>query len=156
MKKQTVALGGIWDIRSLDGEYTLTGKVPGSLMEELENIGAFNGGDIFYRDNNRKAVFLADRDFEYSRTFRVPDSWLPDQDKSPVFLEADGLDTLAEIRINGKFAGRAMNMHRRYRIPVSSFLKGEKTVSQFFSLIPWIILGRNAAGDFSGKAEIME
>ncbi len=140
MKKQTVDLGGIWDIHSLDGEYTLTGKVPGSLMEELENIGAFNGGDIFYRDNNRKAISMADRDFEYSRTFTVPDGWFPDQDKSPVFLEADGLDTLAEIRINGKFAARAMNMHRRYRIPVSSFLKGgENSISiLFFNTLDYI------------------
>jgi hypothetical protein len=41
---RTIDLGGEWDIDSLDGEYSLKGRIPGTLFEHLEAISTLAAG----------------------------------------------------------------------------------------------------------------
>ena len=61
-------------------------------------------------------------------------------------LVFEGLDTLAEIRINGKAAARTDNMHRTWRIPVKELLvPGENRIAvTFFPALDYI---EKAAGE---------
>ena len=98
---QTLSLHGAWDIHSTDGTFKLKGEAPTSFFYELEKSGYWGEHDVFYRENNRQCVELAKRDILFTKTLPLAADFL----KSPhrrVFLEADGLDTLTDISINGK------------------------------------------------------
>jgi beta-mannosidase len=131
-----IDLGGEWDIDSLDGEYSLKGRVPGTLFEHLETRGDFGPGGISYRENNRRCAPIAERDFRYSRGFEIDGDSLPGAGR-PVFLEADGLDTLATLILNGVEIGKAENMHRRWRFDAGKALrKGANRIEIRFANAP--------------------
>ncbi|MBB6479730.1 beta-mannosidase [Spirochaeta isovalerica] len=127
MHKQS--LNGLWKITSQDGQYSLTSEVPGSLFYALEEDGQLGEG-LFYRENNRKALQIADRDFLWERTFTLSGDFLKSEQ---IHLVAEGLDTLGEISINGKHVASTDNMHRTWRFNVASCLKqGENRISILF------------------------
>lgn len=129
---RTIDLCGEWKIASLDGKFSLAGTVPGSFFYDLEKSGYWGKHDVFYRENNQKCVEIANRDFVYSKRFFVPDDFFARDNR--IFLEAEGLDTIAEIRINGKIAARTENMFRRYRFEVRNYLMpGENDIAIFFA-----------------------
>ncbi len=129
-----IDLGGEWDIRSADGKYTMKGTVPGTVFQYLEEQGEFGQEGIFYRENNRRCVESARRDFTFSRHFSFDGD--PNDERTGVrtFLEADGLDTLATITINGRTIGETRNMHRRYRFDVrDALVAGDNTIGIRFA-----------------------
>ena len=123
-------LNGNWNITSDDGLYNLTSDVPGSLFYALEQRGDFGDEGLIFRENNKEAVKIADRDFTWSRDFQVEEDFL----NSPhLFLEADGLDTIAEISINGREIGYSDNMHRTWKFNIADVLKpGGNTIKILF------------------------
>ncbi|MDA3812015.1 MAG: glycoside hydrolase family 2 protein [Spirochaetaceae bacterium] len=123
-------LQGQWNIDSKDGQYKLTGDVPGSLFYTLEQRGDFGEEGLFYRENNNVCLDIADRDFVYSREFTVEDSLL---NSDFVFLEAEGLDTLTDIIINGKKIAETDNMHRTWRFNITrDLIPGKNTIAILF------------------------
>jgi len=127
---ETLNLHGKWNITSKDGQYKLTGDVPGSLFYALEQRGDFGKEGLFYRENNRVCLEIADRDFSYSRDFTVSDSLLK---SDYVFLEAEGLDTLTDIIINGRKIAETDNMHRTWRFNIADALSsGKNTIEITF------------------------
>lgn len=127
---QILDLNGSWNITSADELYNLTSEVPGSLFYALEQRGEFGEEGLIYRENNKAALEIADRDFTWFRDFQVDESLL----KSPhIFLEADGLDTISEISINGKEIARTDNMHRTWKFRLTDVLKpGKNTIKILF------------------------
>ncbi len=75
--------------------------------------------DPFWRDNENEILKLMENDYLYSRSFII-DTELLNYDK--VFLVCEGLDTIAEVTINGKPAGYADNMHRTWEYSIKSML----------------------------------
>lgn len=112
-------LNGKWQIQSDDKKYKLTGDVPGSLFYALEQRGDFGKEGIFYKENNRKSLDIANRDFSYSREFNINSDF---PGSGNIFLEAEGLDTLAHIYINGKKIAETDNMHRTWRFNIAKEL----------------------------------
>lgn len=131
----TIDLSGTWRINDSQGEYFLNGCVPGSVLFEMEKAGYLGKKGAFFRYNNRKAPAIMDRDFTYSRKFKVDDDFFAGRIKgrSLFCLEADGIDTLAEIRVNGTPVGKAFNMHRTWRFDLKDLLKiGENSIEIVF------------------------
>ena len=123
-------LHGTWNIKSIDGKYNLKGEVPGSLFYTLEQQGEFGEEGLFYRENNRVCLDIADRDFSYSRNFEVDETLLQSEH---VYLEAEGLDTLTDIIINGNKIAETDNMHRTWRFNIASNLTvGNNTIEIVF------------------------
>jgi beta-mannosidase len=116
-------LGGTWQVHSSDSRYKFEQTVPGSVFQTLEESGAYGEHNVFYRDNNRQCLEMADRDFVFDREFTMDQSMLA-MDK--VYLEADGLDTLTTISLNGTLLAKTENMHRTYRFEMKSLLKEGK------------------------------
>ncbi len=119
----TIDLGGTWRVESSCGTWRFDMNVPGSIFAELEKHGAFGPEGAFWRENNRLCQDMAERDFTLTRFIELPPDFPLDERRDSLWLECDGLDTLAEIRINGALAGKADNMHRAWRYPAGSFLK---------------------------------
>lgn len=117
------SLAGKWKIRSTDGKFDLEASMPGSFFQALEESGYWGEHDVFYRENNRQCVELADRDFVFEREFTFEQNIAPEQ---RVMLEADGLDTLASLYLNDQLVARTDNMHRRYAFDVGALLKNGK------------------------------
>ncbi len=125
-----ISLNGIWHVRSEEGQYEFDQSVPGSVFQSLEELGVYGEGDVFYRENNRLCLGLAERNFLFSRTF-VAGADLLDSDR--ILLEADGLDTLTIISVNGREAGRTNNMHRPWLIDIKPFVReGENRIEILF------------------------
>ncbi|MBI4977193.1 MAG: glycoside hydrolase family 2 protein [Spirochaetes bacterium] len=117
-----IDLHGTWDFHSADNIYKGSLPVPGTVFQALEKQGVFGKGGIFHREENRKCPDIAHRDFIFERSVTIPAGFLTGNNRR-VFLECDGLDTLATIFVNGKKAGYADNMHVGWRFDVTTFLK---------------------------------
>jgi len=129
MKK--LNLNGAWTLDIPDSGFgSVPARVPGSVYHDL--LTAELIPDPFYRDNENDALKLMEHDFVYSRTFEVGGEMLSGD---AVLLHCDGLDTIAEIFINDKKAGRADNMHRTWEFDVKALLKeGENSITvRFYS-----------------------
>jgi len=62
---QKINLNGLWKVKG--GEYSATGKIPGSVYSILLNNGLME--DPFYRDNEIKALEIMDNDFTFTKKF---------------------------------------------------------------------------------------
>ena len=128
MKKQT--LNGRWTLNIPGSAFPETGAtVPGSVYHDLLTAGLIP--DPFYGDNENEALKIMEYDFIYSRDYEVPADLLK---SDAVLLRCHGLDTLAEIEINGKAVGRADNMHRTWEFDVKTLLReGENSIRIVFA-----------------------
>ena len=117
-------LTGDWQLRQSDSETWLSARVPGGAHTDLMAAGLIP--DPFVADNEKRVMWVAESDWVYRRTFAVDADVLAEED---VTLVCDGLDTLAEVALNGELLGATDNMFRQYRWDVKSLLhEGENEV----------------------------
>lgn len=150
MKK--LSLNGQWllDVIGWD-RHAVPATVPGSVYNDLLTAGEIP--DPFYRDNEVEDLRLMDYDFAYTRTFDTSAELLAcDQ----VLLRAEGLDTLATVEINGRFAGSAFNMHRTWEFDVKPLLKaGENTIKVTLASPTRYIKEANEKSFLDGSSDAM-
>lgn len=127
---KTLSLNGSWTLEIPGSAFgSIPATVPGSVYHDLLTAGKIP--DPFYRDNETEALKLMENNFHYSRSFFVEDGLL---DSDAVLLHCDGLDTIAEILVNGQIAGSANNMHRVWEFDVKRLLHpGENTIAVHFA-----------------------
>ena len=118
--KQSQILNGIWLLQTEEGECIET-KVPGSVCAAFLSAGKLE--DPYWRDNEKKILPVMEKDYWFTRTFSVDEQVLSMQEK---LLRFEGIDTIAEIYLNGALVGRTENMHRCYEFPVTDMLKQGK------------------------------
>lgn len=127
-----IDLCGAWHLTCYDspiGKIDLEGQVPGCVHTDLiENKIIEN---IFYRDNHKSIQWIENRDFTYTKTFFVDDV------RDGAHLEFDGLDTYADIYLNGTKLGEVDDMFIPYEFCVDGILReGENKLEvRFFSPI---------------------
>ena len=89
--------------------------------------------DPFYRDNESKVQWVSEAEWEYHRTITADQSLLKHKHIDLVF---EGLNTLADVSVNGKQILHADNMFREWRVDIKSYLKqGTNTLSIVFHRI---------------------
>ena len=108
-----------WEMSILGEGTRYNASVPGSVYNDLINAGRLE--DPYYRDNELNALEMMKHDFEYKGTFDMDPEAL--NAASEVLLRFNGLDTLADITLNGELLGSANNMHRIWEYPVKALLK---------------------------------
>ena len=101
-------------------------RVPGSVYGDLIACGRLE--DPYWRDNEIKALAVMENDFIYRCDFEAPDNEGADR----LLLRFECLDTLAEIRLNGKPVGNAENMHRIYEFDVTGLLEKKNCLEILF------------------------
>ncbi|MDR2631402.1 MAG: glycoside hydrolase family 2 protein, partial [Spirochaetaceae bacterium] len=110
-----------WKMKKIGETESLNAKVPGSVYNDLLLNKKME--DPFWRDNEDTALAIMENDFEYVTSFTPSPELLG---CSRVLLRCEGLDTLADLYLNGKILGKADNMHRTWEYEVKGRLTGGK------------------------------
>jgi beta-mannosidase len=108
-----------WRFRDCSGSAWLPGTVPGCVHTDLFRVKAIP--DPLQGTNEAALQWIDGRDWEYSAEFRVDPALLAE---GVVDLVADGLDTIATVRLNGTVVARAENMFIGHRWSVKRLLRG--------------------------------
>ena len=123
---QTYTLNGTWQLsaghRSLE---SVDMQIPGTVLSGLLAAGKIK--DPFYRTNEDATRALFWKDYVFTRTFDVDEELLAQQH---IVLVCEGLDTLAEISINGTFLAKTDNMHRTWKFQAKKLLHPGKNEIQ--------------------------
>ncbi len=115
---QRIDLNGIWSLRYCDpGEGERLGwpegagdkefvaaRVPGDVHVDLSEAGVI--GEPLYGSNAQDCAWMEGKDWWYAREFEVPSSSLSER----VELHFAGLDTTADVWVNGRHVGAHDNM----------------------------------------------
>jgi beta-mannosidase len=148
MFKQT--LSGPWQFRQTDSKEWLPATVPGGVHTDLLALGRIP--DPFVADNEKKVQWVAETDWEYRRTFSAEKVLTREEHQ---FLVCDGLDTLAEVSLNGKLLGKTDNMYRRWTWEVGGLLKaGENELKILFRAPLTYIKAKQAEKPLMGGGDI--
>ncbi len=135
-------LNGGWQVSQAGKDDWIPATVPGGVYTDLLAAGKIP--DPFYRDNEKSVQWVGDSDWIYRRIFDVPGDVLK---KDRILLRCEGLDTLAEIKINNKDAGSADNMFRLWEFDVKLLLHaGENTIEILFKS-PAVYMKQRDASD---------
>lgn len=93
-------------------------KVPGCIHSDLMSNKLIP--DPYFRDNEKKVQWIEDEDWEYRTDFDVSPDVLG---KKEVQLTFEGLDTYADIYLNGLLLLNADNMYRNWTVDCKKLLK---------------------------------
>ena len=133
-------LTGSWIMTDLDSGRSLAASVPGTVTATLLEHQVIP--DPYWRENESIVQPAFKVDYEFSREFDLePGTLAHDQ----VLLHCDGLDTLAELAINGAVAGRADNMHRTWVFDVKPLLRAGRNRISVTLRSPTRYLGEHPA-----------
>ena len=106
-------------------------SVPGTVHTDLLNAGLID--EPFYSDNEKRLEWICEQDWLYKTQFDLPKNWDVDDLSYLVF---DGLDTIAEIKLNGELVGKSENMFLKYELAVSKYLKEKKNTLEILFKSP--------------------
>ena len=114
---KTKILNGEWIMEQQNGERT-KGQIPGSVYSFLLDAGKMENPHV--GENELSALALMEEDYSFETTFDTGEEILAQEHQAIVF---DGIDTLAEVSLNGTVLGRADNFFRRWEWDVTGLLQ---------------------------------
>jgi beta-mannosidase len=148
MHHQTLA--GKWDFRQFDTPEWRPATVPGGVHTDLLALGMIP--DPFVGDNEKAVQWITDVDWEYRRAFSTDPELLNEEQ---ILLVCDGLDTLADVYLNGEFLGHTDNMFRQWVFEVKNLLQpGENELLIHFGAPVAYIRGKQAQLPLQGGGDI--
>ena len=115
------ASGVNWKMHQVGSNEMIPAVVPGTVYTDMLREGKME--DPFWKDNEDKALAMMDEDYEYICTFGCEEELLA---KEAVILQFQGLDTLADVTLNGVLLGSTDNMHRTWEFSVKQYLNKEE------------------------------
>jgi len=95
----------------------LPASVPGCVHLDLLAAGVVP--DPYLDENEAALAWVGRTDWTYRTTF----AWEPGEDGRRVDLVAEGLDTVARLELNGVLVAQTRDMHRTFRVDVTSLLR---------------------------------
>lgn len=113
---EKISLDGAWKLYEAGTDKAYPVTVPGSVLSGLLDNNVIE--DPFYGTNEYPTRELLRKDYTFERTFDFDGDDSLDWD-----LCMDGIDTIAEVFINGKRICHTDNMHRRYVVNITKNLK---------------------------------
>jgi beta-mannosidase len=94
---------------------TVPATVPGCVHTDLVTAGLL--ADPLLGANEQDQFWVGSTEWTYETEFTI------DSVADRTDLRLDGIDTFAEVRLNGKFVGETRNMNRRYRFDLRPALR---------------------------------
>ena len=151
MQKQSLtAAHGAWQFRQGGTKEWSPATVPGGVHTDLLALGQIP--DPFVADNELKVMWVAENDWEYRHSFTVNADLLAEENVS---LVCDGLDTIADLYLNGVYLGHAENMFRRWEWGVKTVLhEGQNELQVVFGSPVRFITARQAQLPLQGGGDI--
>jgi beta-mannosidase len=137
---QRISLNGKWTLNEKGKRETMPAKVPGTVHTDLMAAGKIE--DPFYRDNERRTLWVAEKGWVYARTFTLSAKAAA---RDRVVLRCEGLDTLATVAVNGRTVGNADNQFRTWEFDIKRCVKpGANRVTVTFDSV-WPTIRRKEA-----------
>lgn len=109
----------------------ICGQVPGSVYSFLLDAGVMK--DPFFRDQELEALKLMEEDYLFSKEFDLPEGF---RDKKHLVIRFEGIDTLADIFLNGVKLGHTDNMHCAWEFDVKELLQDRGNLLQVKTFSP--------------------
>lgn len=120
-KPQVFTLHSDWTFCQVGDTLWSDAKVPGTIHQDLLNHNRIP--NPFYGMNEEAVQWVENEDWLYRTSFVVTEEQL---NRDAAVLELDGLDTYADVFLNGALILRSDNMFVGHKVPVKSVLrKGE-------------------------------
>ncbi len=110
---EALDLAGDWRLTDETGEHAVPMAIPGDGVTALHRAGVIP--DPYAARNEYGLCWIAERDWRIERTF--------EHASGAADLVIDGLDTVAEVSINGTPVLSAANAFRRWRVPCGDALR---------------------------------
>jgi beta-mannosidase len=117
-KVEKISLDGTWIIKNLEKSIKIDGPVPGTVFEALLENQIID--DPFYGENEQEMKWVYESNWIYELKFDLNPEYLTHE---TIILRFNGLDTIAEVSLNGDRIGFANNMFVIYDFEVKSKLK---------------------------------
>ncbi len=141
-----------WSMRRVGDEAFSPAIVPGTVYTDLLRNGQME--DPFFKDNELKALRLMDEDYEYKAAFDCEDALL---EREHILLRFDGVDTVADLYLNGAHLDSVCNMHRTWEYEVTHLLlEKENELRVVFHSPTKYIADAYAACETHGSDDAME
>ncbi|XP_076269024.1 beta-mannosidase-like [Rhynchophorus ferrugineus] len=120
-------LNGNWTIIRADGDYVI-GRVPGGIYTDLMNAGVID--DVFFGYNDNSSRWIGRRNWTYCTAVELNETIKAYTQRNIVF---EGLDTYADVYLNGIRIGSSNNMFVRYVFDVRDALEvGKNNITVVF------------------------
>ncbi|HKI88418.1 MAG TPA: glycoside hydrolase family 2 protein [Draconibacterium sp.] len=117
-----------WLFRQVGDSVWMNASVPGTVHTDLLDNGKIE--DPYFRLNEHDLQWIDKEDWEYKTTFTVDKKWLK---RDKIELDFKGLDTYADVMVNGLKVLSADNMFREWKADVKNVLKeGENELHILF------------------------
>ncbi len=140
---ETISLNSGWQFSQTGKDTWYDAEVPGSVQRDLIRHNVLP--DPFYGTNEKLVQWVEDQDWDFKKTFTVTAAQLAHDD---AILFFEGLDTQADVFLNGSRILRSENMFVGHKISVKNQLKeGENNLHiRFYSPIQSMMPARLSAG----------
>ncbi len=144
MQKETLLLTS-WAFLEPKSQHWLKAKVPGCVHTDLLRHKRIP--HPFWGSHEKELQWIEERDWEYRCRFVVEPRF---GDYEHVELVAEGLDTIATIRLNGHLLGSTENMFLEYRFDAKKAIRtGRNVLEIHFASPAEYIRRRRKPGDFA-------
>ncbi|WP_055109205.1 beta-mannosidase [Paenibacillus ihumii] len=107
-----------WSFKACDETDWHSAEVPGTVHTDLLRHGLIP--DPFFGTNEHDLQWIDKKDWEYKSSFELSSRW---RELRRIELVFDGLDTYADVYVNGKHVLSADNMFRAWRVDVQELLQ---------------------------------
>lgn len=107
-----------WQFHKQGDSNWLEATVPGTVHTDLFRDKIIP--NPFFGANEKQLQWIENEDWQYQTTFTISEKELKNEN---CFLQFDGLDTYAEVLLNGKKILSANNMFRTWKVDVKKLLK---------------------------------
>ena len=125
---QIISLTNGWEMRQADTEKWIPAVVPGCVHSDLLRNKLIP--EPYYRTNEKGLQWIDKKDWEYNTVFKVNADEFNNSNLELVFK---GLDTYADVYLNGKEVLKADNMFREWTVAVKPLLKkGDNELRVYF------------------------
>ncbi|NME66706.1 beta-mannosidase [Flammeovirga aprica] len=125
--KKSYSLHSNWEFKQANKEQWYPATVPGVVHTDLFQNKLIE--DPFYRQNEKDLQWIEEEDWVYKTTFDTPVSL---QEGQHFALNFEGLDTYADVTLNGKKVISSDNMFVGYNKEVTSLLKEKGNVLEVY------------------------
>ncbi len=115
-----ILLNQPWEFNQDGEEIWYPATVPGVVHLDLLNNKLID--DPYWENNEIKLQWIENKNWNYRTSFFVGDQL----NSENIEIECDGLDTYADVFINGKLVISANNMFRKWIADIKSFIKSGK------------------------------
>ncbi len=123
-----INLNSSWEFKQVGKNEWLSATVPGTVHQDLINHGLIP--DPFYGMNEKKVQWVENEDWIYRTSFEVTADEL---DYQGAIMTLEGLDTYADVYLNGSLIKKTDNMFVGYDVPVKDVLrKGKNNLQIYF------------------------